>query len=344
MKIRIPLAYDATVRTARGDTDKRTYREVIELDVSEADGAPVACRWRGSHIQGAGYGQRRDTRIVDGTPFEPYFDFGHYDHERGQTVFDPLRSDRPDLGEFLGKVVLDTYSTRSMVAALEVKRAGPPRPETVIRSDRETAIETVREFVRDSLRSIDGVLHGRAHLPVLKVRTGSRYQGSTSVWLEVASAGRIQGSEWLDTYPITEFETASAAAKAKAEHLETLGIKTACNLLADEHYEIVDANLATHDVADALRSSLIRHVESSLAYHLVKGSKEAADCYEAVRQMSWPHRRGEAEVSPEDDLAVLMRVSELYAAEGGEDAWFVSAAVERFNRAVGDLALNELEL
>ncbi|AOG03236.1 hypothetical protein [Bosea sp. RAC05] len=344
MKICIPLTYEATVRTARGDTDKRTYREVVEFDLPEADGAPVACRWAGSGIQTGAGDHDKDIRIVDGKPFEPYFSPGRYDREREEFVHDPMRSDLPDLADQLAHVVRERYATRSLIAALEVKRAGPPRPQTVIRSDRDSVIETLGEFVRDNLRSIDGVLHGLGHLPMLQVRTGSSFHGPTTVGVELVSAGTIEGSNWLNAYPITEFEAASAAAKALAENLEQRGYKAVYKPPTSFPVEIVDANLVTHDVSDVLRSALIRHVEHALAYHLVKGSKESADCYESVRQMRWPNRKDDSEASPEDDLAILQHAAAVYASEGGEDAWFVSAAVERFNRAIGDLALSELDL
>lgn len=344
MKIQIPLVYSATVVTASGGTDQRTYRETVEFEIPVANGAPVACQWKGAHIQqGVSSDVVKTVRIHGGEAFEAFMTSGRYDHAQGVFVYEPVRADEPGLGETFIQLVKENYTTRPLIEAQTVKRAGPPKPKTVVRSDRDEIIERIRDYVAEELRAIDGILHGRSSLPVIKVEVIPGENKQVSVQFNVVAAHSVNESEWLSAFPLTELEAATETAKEKVADLETRGFKA---VFAQRQIpvDIIDANLVGHDMREVLHIELMRKAERLLANHLVKGSKLAADCYDDIRKSRWPNRQDNGVSYPETDLAVLMRAAEVYADENGEEAPLLTRVVERFRRVVAENDLAGLDL
>lgn len=171
MRVTIPYAYVAEVKTATGNEVTRTFVESFEFEVQSIGSAdaPVVMRHPGfraeavevayAHAQGDGPASR-DIRLFDGKLFEPMH----------VAWFDPVKQSMGPWPVFDSEENPEHLLVRAIrpgpaSLALDAKWKGPPKPSTVVHSDRDRAVAEMEDFAR-SFVVIDGHVHVQIPEPI----------------------------------------------------------------------------------------------------------------------------------------------------------------------------------
>lgn len=336
--IMVAVAYDAHVTSSAGKHEVRSYREVMTFKapaVSAAE-APIALRWAGSWPY---YGEERpvDVRIHDGKAFEPLLRqewvMADAEHRRLPVGLDDLA--KPAELPFQNLVMRVKGIPSALTKAVEVKRPGPPNPNSVRRSERDWEVERLTEFFEKTVLFVDGALHLASSLPVYVVEAAyDTHTRKPAVTLTLESSGGGKVKDWTLAFSPTERDLALREAAAVARRLN---IKEPAE---PARIEIVDPDIAHFDTLPFVLSHALLQAETGLARHLPRGTIESAHLFDEVRKRR--SRREESELHADSDL--LSRVRGLMATERADAAEEFARSVDRFDVLAAERTLGGLSL